>query len=290
MYCIETHSLTLKMEVVPVAALLRHEAILPNKAKSLVFEFKNLASLQNPIIVDENYVVLDGNHRAHVFDVLKFKFMPVCKIDYFSKDTRLRYWFRLLGNIEDQKVIQRIIQEFGGVFAPVNNRQELIKGLRDNCLAFGLQKADTYEIVRFSDTYCADPVAAYQRIYDIQEALAVQGVSLSYVPCKTVRKDQFCQTMKPDELVIWTPHISKEMVVEAARQHRIFAPKTTRHVIPVRPLNVNVPGYWFAENISLDEINHRFEKFLEQKKFRRFSPGLVLDGRYYEEELVVFYD
>jgi len=57
----------------------------------------------------------------------------------------------------------------------------------------------------------------------------------------------------------------------------------------VRPLNVNLPGQWFSENISLDKINRRFVKFLKSKRMRRFSPGMVLDGRYYEEELIVFY-
>jgi hypothetical protein len=290
MYRIETHTLTLKMEVVHVASLFRHEAIIPRIANKLILEFKNLASLQNPIIVDENHVVLDGNHRAHAFNVLKFKFIPVCKIDYFNDCTRLRYWFRLLGNVENFEVIQQTIEEFGGIFEPINNRVDLKTCLSENCLAFGVQRADTYAIARFSDKYCVDPVAAYQVIQDIQDTLAAQGVSLAYVPCKTVHKDEFCKAMKPDELVIWTPQITKEMVVGAARQHKVFAPKTTRHVIPVRPLNVNVPGYWFTENVSLKEINRRFDKFLEKKKMRKFSAGMVLDGRYYEEELVVFYE
>jgi len=290
MYCIETHTLTLKMEVVHVASLFRHEEIIPRIANKLILEFKNLASLQNPIIVDENHVVLDGNHRAHAFNILNFKFIPVCKIDYFNDCTRLRYWFRLLGNVENFEVIQRTIEKFGGVFESIENRVELKKCLSENCLAFGVQRADAYSIARFSDRYCVDPVAAYQVIQDIQDTLAAQGVTLTYVPCKTVHKDEFCKTMKPDELVIWTPQITKEMVVGAARQNKVFAPKTTRHVIPVRPLNVNVPGFWFTENVSLKEINHRFDKFLEKKKMRKFSAGMVLDGRYYEEELVVFYD
>ena len=290
MYCIETHTLTLKMEVVHVASLFRHEAIIPHIANKLILEFKNLASLQNPIIVDENHVVLDGNHRAHAFNTLNFKFIPVCKIDYFNECTRLRYWFRLLGNVENFNIIPRTIEKFGGIFEPIKNRTALKACLDANCLAFGVQRADRFAVARFSDKYCVDPVAAYQIIQDIQDTLAEDGVTLAYIPCKTVHHDRFYQEMKPDELVIWTPQITKEMVVGAACQHKVFAPKTTRHVIPVRPLNVNIPGYWFTENVSLKEINRRFDTFLKKKKIRKFSAGMVLDGRYYEEELVVFYD
>jgi hypothetical protein len=290
MYSIETHTLTLKMEVVHVASLLRHEAVIPHIANKLILEFKNLASLQNPIIVDENHVILDGNHRAYAFNALKFRFIPVCKIDYFNDCTRLRYWFRRLGNVKNAKMVQRTVEKFGGGFETIKNQADLKTRLSENCLALGVQRADTRAIARFSDGYCVDAVAAYQILQDIQDELVANGISLSYVPCKTVRQDQFCKTLKSDELVIWTPHITKKMVTDAARQGRVFAPKTTRHVIPVRPLNVNLPGYWFTENVSLKEINHRFDQFLQKKKIRKFSPGLVLDGRYYEEELVCFYD
>jgi len=95
--------------------------------------------------------------------------------------------------------------------------------------------------------------------------------------------------LNADEAVVWTPRLSKKAVIASAKKKQIFAPKTTRHVIPARPLNVNVPGFWLKENVSLEEINQRFETFLQTKQVRRFGPGQVIDGRYYEEELFVFF-
>jgi len=40
---------------------------IPHHADELILEFRNWANLQNPIIVDENHMVLDGHHRAFVF-------------------------------------------------------------------------------------------------------------------------------------------------------------------------------------------------------------------------------
>lgn len=57
MFCINTRSLELKLEVVPVESLLQHEATLPHIVNKLILEFKNLAKLQNPIIVDENGII-----------------------------------------------------------------------------------------------------------------------------------------------------------------------------------------------------------------------------------------
>ena len=115
MFFIETEKLKLTLEIVPVSSLFSHEEVLEPSARKLILEFKNLASLQNPIIVDENHVVLDGNHRAYAFKVLKFKYIPVCKIDYFNRRTKLRYWFRLLSNLNKKELVRSIIASLGGI-------------------------------------------------------------------------------------------------------------------------------------------------------------------------------
>ncbi|MFO8165233.1 MAG: hypothetical protein ACQEQO_10330 [Thermodesulfobacteriota bacterium] len=80
------------------------------------------------------------------------------------------------------------------------------------------------------------------------------------------------------------------MVVDAAKKGKIFSPRTTRHLIPSRPININVPSCWFKKNISLEEINKKFSTFLEGKHRKRFGPGEVIGGRYYGEELFIYFD
>jgi hypothetical protein len=80
------------------------------------------------------------------------------------------------------------------------------------------------------------------------------------------------------------------MIVAATQDGRVFAPKTTRHLIPARPLNINIPSQWLKEDISLDDINERFTNYLTTKRIRKFGPGQVIDGRFYGETLFVFYD
>jgi len=289
MFCIETEKLKLTLEIVPVASLISHEEVLPASANRLILEFKNLASLQNPIIVDENHIVLDGNHRVHAFRTLNFNFIPVCKIDYFNRRTKLRFWFRILGNLEDRHRVREIIESLGGILHTQPDPFTLKKTMETKCLACGLQYPDECILVDFPETEICDAVDAYNIIQMIQDNLTAQGVSLDYIPCNAAQEDSFPSQLKPDQMVLWTPQISKQMVVDCAKKKKVFAPKSTRHVIPVRPLNVNVPGQWFRENLTLEEINQNFTTFLKEKRMKRFSPGMVLDGRYYEEELIVFY-
>jgi hypothetical protein len=113
---------------------------------------------------------------------------------------------------------------------------------------------------------------------------------MQYVPCQSVCDNGFCEQLEKNTLVLWTPHITKDMQVEAARCGHVFTPKATRHLVSARPINVNVPIRWFRENISLSEINERFEEFLRKKTMRRFPPGQVINGRFYGEEVFVFFD
>ncbi|MCG2778468.1 MAG: ParB/RepB/Spo0J family partition protein [Desulfobacterales bacterium] len=271
-------------------SLFQHEEILPHVANKLIFEFKNWTNLQNPVIVDKNYIVLDGNHRVFVFKQLKFKYISVCKVDYFNELTQLRYWFRLFGRIESLESLKQIINDMNGSFREVSDREALRKALENNNLSCGIQQGNFYASISFHEDVVNDAVSAYNALEKIQGKLLQNGLKIEYIPCKSVHEGKFCDELKNSEVIIWTPQITKEMVVDAVKKKKRFAPKTTRHLIPARPLNVNVPTYWFKEDISLEEINKRFLKLLERKNLRRFGPGQVVDGRYYEEELFIFFD
>ncbi len=290
MFNIKTESLELNLQVVPVRSLLLHEKILPDLAHELLLEFKNWANLQNPIIVDENHIVLDGNHRAQVFRQLKFRYIPVCKIDYFHEKAELSYWFRLLSGVTGMDRVREMIEGVGGHFQEVKDKKTLSDLLCRNRLACGIQRRDAYAFISLPEDQVDDAVEAYAFLEKIQERLAGQDGECGFIPCQHVKEDAFHETLKDDEMVIWTPQMTKDMVVDAAKKGKLFAPKSTRHCIPARPLNVNVPTTWFKENLSLKKINLRFEAFLKAKKLMRFGPGQVIDGRYYSEEVFVFYD
>ena len=290
MCCINTGSLELKLEVVPVESLLPHEATLPHIVNKLILEFTNLVQLQNPIIIDENDILLDGNHRVFVYKKLRFKYISVCKINYFNKNVKLRYWYRLLKNMKSVDLLKQVVEDMNGSVTQVTDKKTLKKVLENNSLNCGIQQGDFYAAISFNEDSVNDAVSAYDFLEKIQNKLLKKGVTLKYIPDQYVHERKFHDEVKDDEVVIWTPQITKEMVVDAAKKGKVFAPRTTRHLIPSRPINVNVPSYWFKENISLEEINKRFSTFLENKHIKRFGPGQVIAGRYYGEELFIYFD
>jgi L-serine kinase (ADP) len=290
MFYLESKNFQLELEVVSVDSLLQHEETISGPMRKLILALKNQAHLHNPIIIDENHVVLDGNHRAFAFKELKFKHIAACRINYFHKKTKLRYWYRHLRTSPRLNRIKRAVAELKGDWRDVEDKDSLQKALEKDRLCCGIQRGDFFASVRFRDDVVNDAVSAYGIFNQIQEKLVGEGSTLEYIPCNAVHEADFCAGLNADEVVLWSPRITKEMVVDAARRQKIFTPKATRHLIPARPLNVDVPTEWFTEDISLEEINRRFADHLRGKKIQHLGPGQIVHGRYYEEELFVFYD
>jgi hypothetical protein len=172
----------------------------------------------------------------------------------------------------------------------VRDKAALEKIMEENFACCGVQHRGVFGVLVFDQEAVGDAVRAYDLIEGLQSRLVEEGVTVEYIPCQYAHKGEFCECLTEEEVILWTPPITKEMVVEAARQERLFAPKTTRHLIPARPLQINVPTAWLREEVSLEVVNRRFMEHLRAKELRRLAPGQVISGRYYEEELFVFYD
>ncbi len=290
MFVIESESLRLELEILPVASVFAHERLLAPIADRLTLEFRSTVFLENPVIVDQNLIVLDGNHRVHVFRRLQFKYIAVCRIDYMREEARLRYWFRLLANVKSIDLLKSISEEFRGRFQYVRDKAALEKIMAENFTCCGVQHGEVFGVLIFDQDVVKDAVSAYDLLEKLQNRFVEEGIAVDYIPCQYAHKGEFCECLTQEQVILWTPQITKEMVVDAARQERLFAPKTTRHLIPARPLHINIPTSWLKEEVPLETINRRFVEYLKGKGVMRLGPGQVINGRYYEEELFVFYD
>jgi len=289
MYRIETETLELQLEIVPVSSLVPHEEIIPDAADRLILEFSNWTNLQNPVIVDENFMVLDGHHRFFVFKALDFNYIPVCRINYLRDSVQLRYWFRILTKTGGEHQIRAVTASMQASLRKIPDKEGLAALMGKNPYCWGVQGTRGCYLVTCDTGTVCDAVSAYRALEEFQTRLRKKGVDIRYIPCQNITEHDSV-VPEPDQLILWTPQITKEMVVETVRQGKKFPPKATRHLVPARPLHVDVPTRWLKEDISLREINRRFTELLKKKGIKRFGSGQVVNGRFYEEELFVFYD
>lgn len=281
-YEIKTPLITLKITIEEVKNLRIHEEIIPEILSWLVNKIKKDGFFKDPVIVDEKtLVVLDGMHRVAAVEKLGFPYIPVCLVDYDNPNIRLGSWCRIVkkghGNFSD---IKSFIETLGfkidtidrnAMFNLLSNR-DIISALVHDNLFYGIYYSEK------------DIKKIYDLIKIIEEGLKKRDYEIGYVT-----EDEALMLAKNMEVLasIVTPSVTKNEVREVALRGEVFTHKTTRHVIPARPLNINIPLEWLTGEKSIDEIRRNLVKHLSRKRIKRLPPGTVLD-RKYEEELFVF--
>lgn len=263
-------SVKLKLEY--LNELYIHEEIIPSLLSKLMSKIESEAVLKDPIIVDENsLVVLDGMHRVEALKRLKCNFIPVCLVDYNDPKVIVNTWWRTLrGDVEK---LLFLIEEFN---LPLNVVSD-----------FSVERIDSPMIItldnKFSITYEGSIYELFKFVGLIERKLKLAGFKVWYESEDDALK--FLRLGMCDA-VIALPRIPKEEVVNLALRRLILPHKSTRHVIPFRPLGVNVP-LSLLKSENLDEANVEFISLLRKKRGSLLPPQRFM-GRRYDEYLYVF--
>jgi len=274
-------NIRLEIKLEEVEKLHIHEEVIPDILHKLTEDIRADACFKHPVIVDsKTLVVLDGMHRVAAAQKLGCHFIPVCLVEYNNPQIKIGCWCRIVNHSSNLKKLVKLVRELG--FTVEESQRETARKLvnerkattaivsRQRCFAvYGSQK-NIREI--------------YDAIKQIELKLQSEGYSIGY----DTEKDAQNKVSSGKTLsMLMTPKVSKKDVVTVALRGEVFVHKTTRHVIPVRPLFVNVPLEWLYSTLSLKKANEILVEHLSKKQVTCLPPGQILDRRY-EEELYVF--
>ncbi|MEM1588558.1 MAG: ParB N-terminal domain-containing protein [Candidatus Bathyarchaeia archaeon] len=275
---------TLKLEIAlaPITKLSLHEETIPALVEEIASSIIQEKVIKNPVIVDKgSFVVLDGMHRVEAAKKAGCIRMPVCLLDYFNPLIKVAVWYRtfngenLIETLQDEasKLNFNLIESsFKEAKEALLNRQASASFLtREKCFLIEWQKdlKKAYEIVKLIESKLveAGKKVGYETEFDAEKKLLNKIV----------------------EMVMGVPPINKEDVINFGLKGLVFPHKVTRHVIPARPMEINVPLEWLKDDsISVEEANNFLINFLSKRKIERIPPGSLFEGRRYEEELFIF--
>jgi len=258
-----------------------HEEIIPEKERELVERITHDGVWIHPIIVDrENLVVLDGMHRVAAAKEIGYKYIPACLVDYYNPDIRIGCWYRMFKSLVEADEAKIVLDGLGLVpmDKPYGEAKRLVEG-REAMTAI------------FSASWCVTATGSardikerYDAIKQIERRLKANGHHMGYstdrdAPSRVATGEYSAGMM--------TPTVTKREVVETALAGMVFSQKTTRHIIPARPMFVNIPVGWLSGNLSVEEANMRLREHLASKKLELMPPGQILDRRY-DEALYFF--
>lgn len=274
----------LKIRVEDVDRLRLHEEFIDELLKKLVSAMEEDRFLRDPVIVEEgNLIVLDGTHRVGALKKLGCSFAPVCFInDYFDPSVSVSSWHRVVKGSLSFKEVLKALKELNLTFMKASSEASLNLVKERKAVASLASKGERHIIVNPFKTIRE----AYEMIKLMELRLRSLGLTVSY----EVEEDAEGKVARGEAIaMLATPPLLKEEVVEAALKGYLFPYKTTRHIIPARPISANIPLAWLREPGSkIEEVNDKIRKYLSGKRIVRKPLEQVVYGYRYESFLYIF--
>ncbi|RLF06941.1 MAG: hypothetical protein DRK00_00060 [Thermoprotei archaeon] len=241
-----------------------HERVVPSYLEELKAAFKRSVYQRNPIIVDSaSGVILDGTHRWAAMKALGYKWIAVCKVDYLNPLVLLDRWARRYRVKEGYKL--------SSLLEGLNYEPIRPEDVGDRDLA----------VIRVNEAYrirYAGLTDAYTKAQEIEERLAsLSGSGPTYMPGDQALEER-------EGVAVLPPVPLKREILELARSGILLPPKSTRHIIPARPLGVNVPLKLLMEDhLDLELLG----EVLRQRRPVLLRAPVSLDREY--REIVLYF-
>jgi len=275
---IRHEQLDLHIYLSSIDSLLLHEETIPDRVAELKLEFVRDEVVKDPVVVDANScVVLDGMHRVAALRELDCTCLPVCAVDYLSPSIKVGAWYRAIFGKASPSQVKLALSASGVGFegfpfdiSNITENPTLAMLFADReCLKLESNGLQVFETLKIAER-CLRELCLIVKFETESDALQ------NLVNKKT-------------EAIMTLPKIDKASVLKAGLTRRLLPHKVTRHVIPARPLGVNVPLKTLMDrNTPLTESNKRFVSSLQTRGTTRRPSGTIMGGRRYEEETFIF--
>ena len=252
-----------------------HEETVQDELRGIVKALEHDPVLRHPIIADSaTGLVLDGTHRLAALKMLGCLTVPAALIDYENPLVGVDRWFRTIKLHDPSDLMKRLNRLSPIPVSDVDGEKSLIERssyatLRrtEQCLAF-----------RSMDS---SPLNLCRRAFALEQIARDNHAKITYADKNDARD------VSPTSIMMSTIRLEKREVVESCIKQELFPPKSTRHLIPSRPLGTSVPLRWLKTN-NIEEAETEFEKHLTTMRIRKLPEGSVVGSRRYMEEVFLF--
>lgn len=280
-FSINHEGLVLDIALVETEKLLMHEETIPSRLSKLKANIVRDGIQTAPIIVDRNtHVVLDGMHRTAVLKELGCRFTCVCLLDYFDPNIRVQRWCRMIPAPFSEGDAEKMLDDLDIKLEPF----EVVESPEEEGSLLLIFKDTAYKLISEGE----DLVDSLKKSYKLERRLEDWGYRIRHCTESEAREQL---TSGSYIATMYLPKVEKNQVLKVAKEKRVLTPKATRHMLPARPVAVNVPISLLQDReITIEEANRRLADQLRDKKLSRFDPGVEWMGRTYDEVLYVFSD
>ncbi len=266
-----------ELEIKSIHEVRPHEITIPELLDSVKRDISRTGYQRDPILIDSSTkIILDGMHRRAALESVGAKYIVCADYDYLSREVVLQRWLRQF-IAPDKKMVESLIELFD--LRKISKVDLAIKTVDDT--------NDRIAVLSSFGSYVSekklDLTELYARIKK-SDKLA-QSMNLGF---QFISESEILQVFSSESIyVIYPPRLSKSDVMEIALSGELLPFKTTRHVVPVRPMGL----YFLTEHLAqknLQENNLELEAIVRRSEIELADKGTWYEGRRYSEPLAVF--
>jgi hypothetical protein len=263
------------LRIVAVSSLHPHEEHDSQRSEPLIERIRTETTMINPPLVapmnapigDDQYVILDGANRVHVFSELGYPHILTQVASYDSGLVELSNWQHVVADWNDTDFLH-YLERTPGI--------ALVSGENATAIAH----------IRFRDAHLVAVCTQETTIHGRNAALcrAVAGYQQNARLHRTALSDpDEIWHMFPDAIALVTfPHYRPQDIIAAAQEHAYLPPGISRHIVHGRAVRVNYPLDALRDpSIPLEQKNADLLAWMQTKLANR-------QVRYYAEATYQF--
>lgn len=254
-----------RLQILPVEKLLSHEETIPFNLQRLREGMLNMGRLVDPLIVEGNhYIVVDGNHRKKVLELIKCPNAACQVVDYNSPEIVAGSWFpvsKIIGHGEINGFKPELV-DFDAGMAAINRMDATFLYVKKND---GKRECYLYD----SNERSVQGVISQQRKF----IAATEGRDMQYVA-----DDRWEQYLNQGYAVFCRRIYTKDEIISAAVEGKPMPPKSTRHVIPDRIIRLNLHLGWLSESpeVCKEMMDASLKRRLGESSIRRYTEPVIV--------------
>ncbi len=215
-------------------------------------------------------------HRRAALEALGAKFALCAEYDYLKPAVKLERWLRYF-IAPNPEFLTELISLFR--MREFERFEEAVRAVDDGKSQLALLSAGASYVSERK----LNVIQVYEAVGEIDELCKKYKIDIEYAS----ESSRFELFTSESVYLLYPLKMSKRDVLEIARKGKVFPCKTTRHVVPVRPMGVYFP-LDLLKNSSRVESNKELRNVVKSSRIEIEEREVWYEGRRYSEPLAIF--
>jgi L-serine kinase (ADP) len=269
--------LTIELSIVPLEKVKPHEATIPRALDSIIADVERTNHQRDPILIDsQTHTVLDGMHRRAALASVHSRFALCAQYDYLSNSVILERWLRYF-IAPSEEFLSEVVSLLH--LKQRRNFEEAVRAVDQGESRIALLSA--------AESYTSDWEMSLFQVYDavtsIDKLCEKYHIELDYTP----ESSKFELFTSESVYLLYPEKMTKKHILDMAGKGHLFPCKTTRHIVPVRPMGVYFP-LDLLKGTSVAACLKELKNIVNSSRIELEKREVWYEGRRYSEPLAIF--